>query len=120
MSHLLEPVKQAATLDWNLVAAAAATFIGTLIATIWGWVQGKKKLHQKLEGIGEASVTGVAVMDNQTLRELTLVNREVRDQLLLHCHALNANSKAMEDNTSSADDILDELKRLRRDLKEKG
>lgn len=117
-----ELVNQAASVDWNLVAAAAATFFGTLTVTIWGWFQGKKKLASRIEShIGDnAQVTGAVLLDNQTLRESTLVSKEVRDQLLLHSQALHASCKATADNTDSLDDILHELKRIRETLEKRG
>lgn len=106
----------ASSVDWNLVAAAGATFLGTLVVTVWGWFQGKKKLSARLESHVDGNVAGAVLLDNQTLREATLINREVRDQLLLHTQALNASCKATVDNTGCLDDILHELKELRRSI----
>lgn len=116
MSTPSEIVNHVATVDWNLVAAAVATFLGTLVVTIWGWFQGKKKLASRLEAASSPEVTGMVLLDNQTLREATLVNREVRDQLLLHSQALNASSKATQENTACMDDVLEELKNIRRSI----
>lgn len=110
-------VSHAATVDWNLVAAAAATFFGTLTVTIWGWFQGKKKLAQRLEGHQpgqDLTVTGAVLLDNQTLREATMVNRELRDRLLVHSEALHSNCKATIDNTQAMDEIIQELRGLRK------
>ncbi len=120
MSTPSEIVSQAASVDWNLVAAAAATFLGTLVVTMWGWFQGKKKLAARLESghpIGsELQVTGAVLLDNQTIRESTLVSREVRDQLLLNSQALHAHCKSLDSNTHSIDDVLQELKDIRRSI----
>lgn len=110
-------VSHAATVDWNLVAAAAATFFGTLTVTVWGWFQGKKKLAAQLEGQlphPDMQITGAVLLDNQTLREATAVSRELRDRLIVHGEALHSNCKATLDNTESLDEILIELRALRK------
>lgn len=117
MSQVSDVAKTAASVDWTVVATGTAVFIGTIITTIWGWVQGKKKVEQTLQS--GTPLPSAVLQDNQSLREATLVQREVRDQLLLVCHALTALCKATEDNTSSSDDILSELKSLRRTLEDR-
>lgn len=117
MSQSSEVVSHAMSVDWNLVAAAAATFLGTLVVTVWGWFQGKKKLAAKLEGHlppNDMQVTGAVLLDNQTLREATAVSRELRDRLIIHGEAIHSHCKATVDNTNSLDEILAELKALRR------
>jgi len=117
MSQPSELVSHAATVDWNLVAAAAATFIGTLVVTVWGWFQGKKKLAARLQSgypSPDGQITGAVLLDNQTIREATIVNRELRDRLIIHGETLSSNCKAIVDNTHSLDEVLEELRALRR------
>lgn len=122
MSQVSEAAKTAASVDWTVVATGSAVFIGTVITTIWGWVQGKKKVEQTLSTSPalQGQVPSVIVQDNSTLREQTLVQQAVRDQLLLTNHALTAMCKATEDNTSAMDDVLTELKAIRRSLETRG
>lgn len=119
MSQASEIANAATTFDWKLIAAAAATFLATLTISILGWLQGRKKLEKRIEAsVGDGPVTGAVLLDNLTLREATIVNREVRDHLLIHCEALKANTKALSDHTDSMDDFLEEVKKLRQDLKQ--
>lgn len=114
MSTPSEVANTAIQVDWKLIAAAAATFLATFIISILGWYQGRKKIAQKLEGIGDGQVTGAVLLDNQTLRESTVVSRELRDRLIVHGEALHSSCKAVVDNTNSLDEILEELKGLRK------
>lgn len=115
MSHVSEAANAATTLDWKLIAAAAATFLATLVIAICGWIQGSKKVQKKLEE-GDLPVTSAVLLDNQTIRESTTVSREVRDRLLVHCEALNANTKILIDIAESVDEAIGELKKLRKSL----
>lgn len=118
MSQVSTAVSTASSLDWNVAAAAAAVFMGTLLTTVYGWFRGKKKLDVRLGGDDAPAVTSVVVQDNQTLREMTLVNREVRDQLLLTNHAISNLCKAIEGNSGAMEDILHELKVILRRIDE--
>jgi hypothetical protein len=115
MSQASEVASTAVQLDWKLIAAAAATFVATLIITILGWWNGRKKVAAKIEDSG-TTVTGAILLDNLTIREATAVNREVRDRLLIHCEALHSNTKTLEHHVGSMDDILEELKAIRKIL----
>jgi hypothetical protein len=112
MSQVSTVAEHATTIDWNIVAAAVATFCGTMIVTIWGWFQGKKKVSNHISE-GNYQVTGFAIQDNQTLREATIINREIRDQLLLQNHALTQSCRIMEEKTRVMEELLEELKRYR-------
>lgn len=113
MSQVSSVAEHATTVDWDIVAAAAATFFGTLVITIWGWFQGKKKVNSHLSE-GSPQITGFAIQDNQTLRESTIINREIRDHLLLHHHALIQSCRIMEEKIRVMEELLEELKRHRR------
>jgi hypothetical protein len=119
MSQVSVLAETSHTVDWSVVAGAVAVFCGTVVTTIWGWIQGKKKIDQHFktnpgspEGTGQ--VTGAILMDNLTIRESTLVNREVRDQLILQHHCLSDLRQAMIDNTRAMDDLLQELRHHRK------
>ena len=114
MSHLISALlaSATATLDWNLVAAAAATFFATALIAVCGWISAKKKVAAKFND-PDMSVSSVTLMDNQTIRDSTVVNREIRDQLVLNHHAMTCLCRAIEDNTSTGDAILSELRKLR-------
>ena len=90
-------------LDYKIIATALAVFFGTLITTIWGWYSAKKKVAEALtaESSMPTSVTGAVLMDNLTLREQTLVNKEVRDQLIILNHTLARLCKAIDANTDA-------------------
>ena len=115
MSQASDAVNAASNLDWKLIAAAAATFLATLYITIMGWMQGKKKLAARLES-GDMTVTSAVLLDNQTIREATTVNREVRDRLLVSCEAIHANTKALVDIAEGLDEAVEEMKKIRKKL----
>lgn len=114
MSPHSEVIEKAASLDWNIVAAAAAIFLGTLVTTIAGWFKGKRNISTRERITDSFEIGGVSLQDNQTLREATIVNREIRDQLLLNHNVLTKLCRAMDDNTAVHDDILNEMKSRRR------
>lgn len=113
-------VEHTVAVDWNVVAAAIAVFCGTLITTVWGWLTGKKKIrdHLRMDSL-DIPITGAVIQDNQSLRESTLINKEVRDQLLIHHHDLQSSCKATDDNTRVLEEVLDELSRIRRLLEDR-
>ena len=114
MSHPLEVISQVATTDWNVVSAAVAVFVGTLATTIFGWFKGKAKIAKRgmTDDPTSYNISGATVQDNQSLRDSTIINRELRDQLMLHLHALQSNCRATEDNTRCLDDIHNKLRIL--------
>jgi hypothetical protein len=115
MSPHSELSNAAVSYDWKIIAAASATFIATLFTVICGWFQGRKKLHQKLDST-EGQVTSAILLDNQTIREATAVNRELRDRLLVQCEALHANTRVMTEIADSLEEAVEELKKIRKKL----
>lgn len=110
MSEPSAVASHAATVDWNIVAAALATFFGTLCVTIWGFVTGKRKITERLQGRdGNEGVNSAAILDNTTLVQHVLIQREIRDHMLLNTHALTALCSALEDNTRAADNLARKL-----------
>lgn len=88
--HLAE----AATVDWNVIAGAVATFIVTAFLAIKGWNKGKDKVLED-----RASVAGGMITDNLTMRENAIAQERLADQLHDHCEALRANTAALTRHT---------------------
>lgn len=115
MSQVSEAANVAVQWDWKLIAAALATFLATFTISILGWFQGRKKMEKRMtDATGDGGVTSAILLDNQTIREATVVNREVRDRLLVHCEALTTNTKSIDQHTTALDDILEELRLIRK------
>jgi len=111
-------VEQVTSVDWKVVAAALAVFIGTFVTTVYGWVTKKKetqKSHIKSESF-DIPIAGGVIQDNQTLRESVIVYREVRDALLIHHHSVQSQIRSLEDNTRSIDDVAKRLEAIQRML----
>ena len=113
MSDVSQAAAASSSVDWGTVASASAVFVATAITTIWGWVQGRKKFEEKLKPKEGADVPVAAgmIMDNQTVRDSTMVNREVRDQLLLLNHSLQGHTRNLEEVAGLLEDLVDELKK---------
>jgi len=110
MSEPSAAVSHAASVDWNIVAAALATFSGTLCVTVWGFLTGKKKITERLEGRdGNGGVNSAAILDNTMILQQVLIQRETRDGLLLNSHALTALCSAIEDNTNAVEKLTKKL-----------
>lgn len=105
MSQAFTVVDQATQVDWNVFAAASATFVATAIATILGLRKGRKDVEKQInpDQNNPHQIVGAVLQDNQSLRESTLINREVRDQLFLVNHSLNRHTEAMKGLTEALD-----------------
>lgn len=107
-------VSQASSIDWNVIAAAIAVFFGTLATTVLGWLRGRREVEKKLsKDDGTPSVTAAILQDNQTVREATLVSKEVRDQLLLHRVATEHLCRSTEESTGVERELVAELRLIR-------
>ena len=98
----------ATEIDWKLVASAGAVFIGTVVTTIWGWFQGRKKSQEKASAThpdNHFQIAGAVLQDNTSLRDNTQATRELRDQVFLLSHV-------MERHVGVQNDIHNELERL--------
>jgi|AraplaMF_Col_mMF_1032025.scaffolds.fasta_scaffold60219_2 hypothetical protein len=112
MSQVSQAAAEASTLDWKVVAAAVAVFCGTLVTTVWGWIQKRKSFessHIKGAGVVDVPIAAGIIQDNQTLREATMVNREVRDQLLILNHALMQYNRNQEETNELLEKICRRL-----------
>jgi hypothetical protein len=121
MSQTSQVVAEAGTIDWKVVAGGIGVFVATIVTSILGWMQGKKKVENTTAGISPTGqVQSAVLMETVPLRENTAAVSAVRDQLFLNHHAQGNLCKAIEDNTSAMDDVLIELKSIRRALENRG
>lgn len=99
-----QPLSDAAGIDWKLVGSAVGVFIATIVTTVWGWMQGRKKAtnSQPEQGV---QIAGAVLQDNASLRDNTNAVRELRDQVFLLAHI-------MERHVGVQNDIHGELERL--------
>ncbi len=98
-------------IDWKIVASAFAVFVGTLVTSIWGWMQGQKKASNVLDNPNshQMQVVGAVLQDNQSLRENTNALIALRDQIVILNHSL---PKYMESHDSTQEEIDKLLRRL--------
>lgn len=116
--HLQAAADAADTIDWKIIAGAAGTFVGSCVIALLGWFKGKekveKKTHLKGEGTVDIALAGVTVQDNLSLRENTQSNRDLRDQTMMLIHCTERTNKTTEEMVNVMEDVLAELKRLRK------
>lgn len=101
--------------DWNIVAAAMATFIATGFIILRGWLEGRKKVVAQVAP-PDSQYVGAIIQDNKSVMESTLIMRELRDQLLMTNHATGAQTLATEALASANEELVRELRHLRRML----
>lgn len=102
------PSPDVSTVDWKLVGSAVGVLIATIITTVWGWYQGRKKSRV---GAAEPAfqIAGAVLQDNTSLRDNTHAVRELRDQIFLLNHTIERQVKVQDD---LSDDIEKLLRRL--------
>lgn len=97
----------AATIDWNIVAGAIATFLVTGVASWFGLRRGKREVEKKPHIIGDdeelLTVRGGVLMDNKSMRELT--------------HALESLEETTQRNADMMAKLWEQVVELRMDLK---
>lgn len=96
----------AAEIDWKLVASAAAVFIGTVVTTICGFFQGRKKSRDNSPAPETVQIAGAVLQDNQALRENTMAVRELRDQVFLLGHILERRIGVENDLHSKVSNLI--------------
>lgn len=109
----VEAVNAASSIDWQSTAAFIGTLIATIAVTVLGWLQGRKKIDEKVrpgDGVDIPIAAGI-IQDNQTIRESTLVSKEVRDQLLLMNHNLQQFHRDMEEACDLLGKLMREMRR---------
>ena len=101
----------AAEIDWKLVASAGAVFFGTIVTTIWGWVQGRKKSQEKVEATLPAPIAAAVLQDNTSLRDNTMAVRELRDQIMLLRDTMERRCRAEDELSDQLHDLIRRLDR---------
>lgn len=100
----------AAEIDWKLVASAAAVFIGTIVTTVWGWFQGRKKSKASTpEPVSGYQIAGAVLQDNQSLRDNTQAVRDLRDQVFMLIHVLEGKNKVEMELQDTLEDLIKRL-----------
>jgi len=103
-----QPLSDAVGIDWKLVGSAVGVFIATIVTTVWGWMQGRKKSEKAAaQTPSDFQLAGAVLQDNTSLRDNTQAVRELRDQMLLLAHI-------MERHVRIQDDLMNDLRRYDR------
>jgi hypothetical protein len=85
---------EAASVDWNVIAAALGTFIATGAATAWGLLKGKKKFES---GKSEATaIVGGTIMETASMSKLTIALTEASETMKEHTNELRRNTAEMQ------------------------
>ena len=82
-----QAVSQAATVDWNIVAGAIATFITTAIIAWVGRQSGKKKVEAEEKAMPTV-MTGAVLQDNYTMLMAAEANRQLAEELRMVRYAV--------------------------------
>jgi hypothetical protein len=111
MSEPLPPA--AAEIDWKLVGSAVGVFLATIVTTVWGWVQGRKKSEKAsaTHPDNHFQIAGAVLQDNTSLRDNTQATRELRDQILLLVHVLERHVRVQDDIQESLEELVKRLDR---------
>lgn len=109
-----QPLPDAAGVDWKLVASAGAVFIGTIVTTVWGWFQGRKKSERSApDPTAPFHVAGAVLQDNTSLRDNTHAVKDLRDQILLLTHILERHVKVQDELHDDLEDLIKRLDKIR-------
>lgn len=105
-----QPLSDAVAVDWKLVASAAAVFIGTVVTTVWGWFQGRKKSKESaVEPANSFQIAGAVLQDNSSLRENTQAVRDLRDQMLFLRDAIERRIRVEDELQDTLEDLIKRL-----------
>lgn len=105
-----------ANVDWATVAAAAATFIGTIWLTLKGMQKGKEKVEGGNSSI--TSIVGASLIENSTIRDFTEQLRRNSECMHDHTEALRQNTAAITRQTDL--DLIQNRKTDFRDHRDNG
>ncbi len=100
----------ATEIDWKLVASAGAVFIGTVVTTIWGWFQGRKKSQEKSEA-APLPIAAAVLQDNASLRDNTHAVRDLRDQIMFLRDAIERRIRVEDELQDTLEDLVKRLDR---------
>lgn len=92
-----------ATIDWNIVAGATATFLVTGLITWLGLRKGKEKASEPSKS-DITSVVGASLIENATIKELSRSLRETAE-------AVRDNTREVQENTREVRDLKEEQRR---------
>lgn len=96
----MSAVSPLASIDWQVVAAAAATFVGTIFLTFKGIQKGREKVQEGAAPSGSiTSIVGATIMENETIRQFTEQMRLNTQMLHDHCEQVRANTAAITRQT---------------------
>jgi cytosine/adenosine deaminase-related metal-dependent hydrolase len=106
------PAAQAVEIDWKLVGSAVGVFLATMVTTVWGWMQGRKKSEKNAatEGAG-IHIAGAVLQDNSSLRDNTQAVRDLRDQVMMLVHVLEGKNKVEMELQDTLEDLIKRLDR---------
>lgn len=100
----------AATVDWKLIGSAVGVFIATMVTTVWGWMQGRKKSEKSAEAQGsQFQIAGAVLQDNTSLRDNTQAVRDLRDQVFMLIHVLEGKNKVEMELQDTLEDLIRRL-----------
>ncbi|MAS67367.1 MAG: hypothetical protein CMK82_11305 [Pseudomonadales bacterium] len=100
----------AAEIDWKLVASAVGVFIATIVTTVWGWFQGKKKSRENTpEPSTSYQIAGAVLQDNASLRDNTQAVRDLRDQIMLLRDTMERRCRAEDELADTLEDLVKRL-----------
>jgi len=105
---------EASTVDWTLVASAIGVFVATMVTTVWGWMQGRKKSSKTADESNSEPfhVAGAVLQDNTSLRDNTHAVKELRDQVLLLSHILERHVRIQDNLSNDIDDLMKRLDKV--------
>lgn len=107
-----QPLPAALEVDWKLVASAAAVFVGTIVTTVWGWFQGRKKSEKNaVESTPAVQIAGAVLQDNTSLRENTQAVRDLRDQVMFLRDTMERRCRAEDELSDQLNDLIKRLDR---------
>jgi len=89
----MSAVSPLASVDWQVFAAAAATFVGSIYLTFKGIQKGKEKVQTGQSSI--TSIVGATLMENATIQQFTEQMRLNTQMLHDHCEQIRANTAAI-------------------------
>lgn len=104
----------AVNIDWKLVASAGAVFVGTVVTTVWGWVQGRKKSEKSAAAPTDSplQIAGAVLQDNASLRENTQAVKDLRDQMMFLRDAVERRIRSEDELQESIDELCKRLDKV--------
>lgn len=102
------PVTTTVEIDWKLIGSAVGVFIATMVTTVWGWMQGRKKAKEPASEV-PFQVAGAVLQDNTSLRENTQAVKDLRDQILFLRDAVEKRTKSEDELNDTIEDLIKRL-----------